>query len=226
MPQGEPGTADVDAVDAVVDTSDTTATSNTTHSSDADDVDAVTRAVVTASRVLDAVAANSLAEVEERVTPAQFRMLVVLSTRGATKLVRLAELLRVSPPTAMRMVDRLIASGLADRQVNPGNRRETLLRLTDEGRRTVEHVTARRRRELTTIVARLAPARRTALVGALTAFNEAAGEPPAPGPEADAPHPLGWADLPPAHGTPPPSTDGPAPTAPGDGEAPARPTGR
>ncbi|MFE7429733.1 MarR family winged helix-turn-helix transcriptional regulator [Streptomyces sp. NPDC057545] len=235
MPQGEPGTADVDAVDAVANTSNTTDTTDTSDTADssgssgfseADDVDAVTRAVVTASRVLVAVAANSLAEVEERVTLAQFRILVALSTRGATKLVGLAELLRVSPPTAMRMVDRLIASGLADRQVNPGNRRETLLRLTDEGRRTVEDVTARRRRELTTIIARLAPARRTALVGALTAFNEAAGEPPAPGPEADAPHPLGWADLPPAYDTPPPSPDGPAPTAPGDGEAPARPTGR
>ncbi|MEU1457851.1 MarR family transcriptional regulator [Streptomyces sp. S1D4-11] len=39
-------------------------------------------------------------------------MLVVLSTRGATKLVALAELLQVAPSTAMRMVDRLIAAGL------------------------------------------------------------------------------------------------------------------
>ncbi|MFE1988126.1 hypothetical protein [Streptomyces mirabilis] len=39
-------------------------------------------------------------------------MLVVLSTRGATKLVALAEPLQVAPSTAMRMVDRLIAAGL------------------------------------------------------------------------------------------------------------------
>jgi DNA-binding MarR family transcriptional regulator len=169
----------------------------------ADDVDAVTRAVVTASRLLVAVAANSLAEVEDRVTLAQFRMLVVLSTRGATKLVTLAELLQVAPSTAMRMIDRLIASGLADRQTNPGNRRETMLRLTDEGRRTVENVTARRRRELGTIVARLSPGHRAALVDALTAFNEAGGEPLAPTPGADPPHPLGWSDLPTGHSTSP-----------------------
>lgn len=145
-----------------------------------DDVDAVTRAVLTASRLLVAVSARSLAEVEEGVTLPQFRMLVVLSTRGATKLVTLADLLQVAPSTAMRMVDRLIAAGLADRQTNPGNRRETMLQLTEEGRRTVEDVTARRRAEIVAIVERLSPIQRLALVEALGAFNKAGGEPPPP----------------------------------------------
>ena len=165
-----------------------------------DDVDEVTRAVLTASRLLVAVSARSLAAVEERVTLAQFRMLVVLSSRGATKLVGLAELLQVAPSTAMRMVDRLIAAGLADRQTNPGNRRETLLQLTEEGRRTVEEVTARRREEIAAIVARLRPTQRLALVEALGAFNEAGGEPPAPVADDPEPHPLGWeADVTAAH---------------------------
>ncbi|WP_432164945.1 MarR family winged helix-turn-helix transcriptional regulator [Streptomyces sp. bgisy031] len=157
-----------------------------------DDVDAVTRAVLTASRLLVAVSARSLAEVEERVTLPQFRMLVVLSTRGATKLVALAELLQVAPSTAMRMVDRLIAAGLADRQTNPDNRRETLLQLTEEGRRTVEDVTVRRRAEIAEIVSRLGPTQRLALIEALNAFNKAGGEPPAPALDDPEPHPLGW----------------------------------
>lgn len=157
-----------------------------------DDVDAVTRAVLTASRLLVAVSARSLAEVEDRVTLPQFRMLVVLSTRGATKLVALAELLQVAPSTAMRMVDRLIAAGLADRRLNPDNRRETLLQLTEEGRRTVEDVTARRRAEIAAIVRRLTPTQRMGLIEALDAFNEAGGEPLAPGPEDAEAHPLGW----------------------------------
>lgn len=160
-----------------------------------DDVDAVTRAVLIASRLLVAVSARSLAAVEDRVTLPQFRMLVVLSMRGATKLVVLADLLQVTPSTAMRTVDRLIAAGLADRQVNPDNRRETLLRLTDEGRRTVVDVTARRRTETAAIVERLAPAQRAALVEALTAFNEAGGEPPVPVSDALEAHPLGWSDT-------------------------------
>ncbi|MGM9468981.1 MarR family winged helix-turn-helix transcriptional regulator [Streptomyces murinus] len=157
-----------------------------------DDVDAVTRAVLTASRLLVAVSARSLAAVEERVTLAQFRMLVVLATRGTTKLVELAELLQVAPSTAMRMVDRLIAAGLADRQPNPDNRRETLLRPTEEGRRIVADVTAGRRAEIAAIVERLRPTERLALIEALNAFNKAGGEPPAPGADDPEPHPLGW----------------------------------
>ncbi|GAB2964206.1 MarR family transcriptional regulator [Streptomyces pseudoechinosporeus] len=162
-----------------------------------DDVDVVTHAVLNASRLLVALSARSLAEVEERVTLPQFRMLVVLSTRGATKLVALADLLQVAPSTAMRMVDRLIAAGLADRHLNPDNRRETLLQLTEEGRRTVEDVTARRRTEITAIVERLTPVQRLALMEALAAFNEAGREPSVPALDDAEPHPLGWTvDLP------------------------------
>ena len=129
-----------------------------------DDVDAVTRAVLTASRLLVAVSARSLAAVEDRVTLPQFRLLVVLSTHGPAKLVVLANRLGVKPSTAMRMIDRLIASGLADRQTNPGNRRETVLRLTPEGRDLVQDVTGRRRREIEAIVRRIVPEQRVALV--------------------------------------------------------------
>ncbi|MFJ6633954.1 MarR family winged helix-turn-helix transcriptional regulator [Streptomyces sp. NPDC091376] len=160
-----------------------------------DDVDAVTLAVLTASRLLVAISARSLAAVEDRVTLAQFRLLVVLSTHGPAKLVLLADRLGVNPSTAMRMVDRLIAAGLADRQINPASRRETVLRLTDEGRGLVEDVTARRRQEIATIVERIAPEQRSALIDALTAFTEAGDEPAAPAADAGI-HPLGWADVP------------------------------
>lgn len=160
-----------------------------------DDVDAVTRAVLTASRLLVAVSARSLAAVEDRVTLPQFRLLVVLSTEGPAKLVVLAERLGVNPSTALRMMDRLIAAGLADRQVNPDNRRETVLRLTDDGRRIVEDVTGRRRAEIAAIVSRLDPEQRAALVSALGAFTEAGAEPAVGGREAEL-YPLGWSDMP------------------------------
>ncbi len=192
-----------------------------------DDVDAVTRAVLTASRVLVAVSASSLAEVEDRVTLPQFRMLVALSSRGATKLVAVAELLRVAPSTAMRMADRLITAGFVDRQTNPHNRRETLLTLTGEGRRIVGSVTSRRRRELAAVVERLAPDRRAALIEALTDFNRAGGEPPVPPTDADVPYPLGWGDLADL-AAPPAAPDGAAERSPGGpGEpSPGRPAGQ
>ncbi|GHJ38512.1 MarR family winged helix-turn-helix transcriptional regulator [Streptomyces sp. TS71-3] len=158
-----------------------------------DDVDAVTQAVLTASRLLVAVSARSLATAEDRVTLPQFRLLVVLSTHGPAKLVALADRLGVNPSTAMRMMDRLIASGLADRQVNPANRRETVLRVTDDGARLVDEVTARRRAEIAAVVARMLPEQRTAMVEALTAFNQAGGEPKVTETERVL-YPLGWTD--------------------------------
>ncbi|MCF6522237.1 MarR family winged helix-turn-helix transcriptional regulator [Streptomyces sp. JJ36] len=167
---------------------------------DGGDVEAVTRAVLTASRLLVAVSARSLAAVEGRVTLPQFRLLVMLSEQGSAKLVALAARLGVNPSTAMRMVDRLIAAGLVDRRTNPENRRENVLRLTAAGTALVAEVTAFRRREIAEIVTRMAPEQRGALVTALDAFTEAGGEPPAAAPEGRDLYPLGWPDP---EGSPP-----------------------
>lgn len=144
---------------------------------DANDVEAVTAAVMTASRLLVAISARSLAAVEDRITLPQYRMLVVLANAGETKLVTLAEQLAVNPSTAMRMIDRLTSAGLTQRRVNPTNRRETLLRLTEDGRQIVDHVTAQRRKEIATIVAQMPVAQRAGLVTTLRAFSAAGKEP-------------------------------------------------
>jgi DNA-binding MarR family transcriptional regulator len=161
---------------------------------DTADVDAVTGAVLTASRLLLAVSARSLTAVADRVTLPQFRLLAVLATHGDAKLVDLAEQLAVNPSTAMRMLDRLIAAGLADRKSNPVNRRETMLRLTPEGRTLVDEVMAARRREITSVVQRLTSEQRTSLITSLTAFTEAGGEPAVSGTGPDA-YPPGWHDT-------------------------------
>jgi len=59
--------------------------------------DVVTDAVLTASRLLIAVSARSIATVDETITIAQFRLLVVLRMRGPVKLTSLAEHLSVNP---------------------------------------------------------------------------------------------------------------------------------
>ncbi|SER76134.1 DNA-binding transcriptional regulator, MarR family [Lentzea xinjiangensis] len=143
----------------------------------ANDVDALTDAVLTASRLLVAVSARSLAAFEETLTLPQFRMLVVLDSRGAMKLSSLAELLDVNPSTVTRMVDRLVTTGMVARQPNPATRREVVTELTDEGRRVVRGVTRRRRAAIGKIVAKMPEDERRGLVDALTAFTEAGGEP-------------------------------------------------
>ena len=141
------------------------------------DVDDLTDAVLTASRLLVAVSARSLAAVEETLTLPQFRMLVLLDSRGPMKLTALADLLEVNPSTAKRMIDRLIASGVAGREPNPVTKREVVVVASEEGRRVVSEAMARRRAEISKIVARMPEHLRHGLVEALTAFTDAGGEP-------------------------------------------------
>lgn len=138
----------------------------------------MTDAVLTASRLLVAVSARSIAAVDESITIPQFRLLVVLDTRGPMKVTSLAEQLAVNPSTVTRMVDRLVAAGLVGREANPASRRELVVTLTDTGSAVVREVTRRRRAEITRIVGRMPVTTRRGLIRALNAFTEAGGEPP------------------------------------------------
>ncbi|HEX3647758.1 MAG TPA: MarR family transcriptional regulator [Pseudonocardiaceae bacterium] len=144
-----------------------------------DDADAVTDALLHASRLLVAVSARSIASVDESITLPQYRLLVVLFNYGPLKLATLAEHLGVNPSTATRMIDRLIATRLATRQINPSSRREVVVELTDAGATVVSRATSRRRDEIADIVARMPDHHRRDLVAALESFADAGGEPPA-----------------------------------------------
>ena len=141
-------------------------------------VDAVTDAVLSASRVLVAVAARSLAELSDDVSLSQYRVLVVLASRGPQVVGAVADQLDVLPSTATRLCDRLVRKGLVAREHPLSSRREVEVSLTGEGRLLVEGVTTRRRRAITEIVRAIPPANREALITALGQFAEAAGEVP------------------------------------------------
>ncbi len=143
-------------------------------------MDDLATAVLTASRVLVAISARSLAGIEDRLTLTQFRALVVLDDASGGTLRALAESLGVTASTAMRTVDRLVDLGLARRGDNPADRREVVLGLTPEGSRVVADVTRARRREIGRVVEQMPTAQRSRLVSALRAFAEASGEPSAP----------------------------------------------
>lgn len=140
-------------------------------------LDVITDALLTASRLLLAVSARSIGQVDETITIPQFRTLVILSNRGPVNLATLAGLLGVQPSATGRMVDRLVAAGLIDRLPHPTSRRELLAALTKRGREVVRRVTAYRRAEIAAIVEKMPPAERHGLVRALTAFTAAGGEP-------------------------------------------------
>ncbi|EBM0725521.1 MarR family transcriptional regulator, partial [Salmonella enterica subsp. enterica serovar Senftenberg] len=141
------------------------------------DVDDLVTALLTASRVLVGVSARSLAHLDESVTVTQFRVLVVLRGHGETRLNLLAERLGVSPSTALRTVDRLIAADLVTRRENDQDRREVIIDLTERGVQVVDEVTAQRRSAIQSIVEAMPHTEAKQLVNALTAFAAAAEEP-------------------------------------------------
>ncbi|MBO1754378.1 MarR family transcriptional regulator [Allobranchiibius sp. CTAmp26] len=146
---------------------------------DGQDTEDFVNALLTASRVLVGVSARSLADVEETVTPTQFRVLVVLAGNGDGTLGQLAASLGVNASTAQRQVDRLMHDGLVDRRENPQDRREVAITLTQHGSRLVDVVTSRRRVAIAQIVQDMQDTDRRALIAALEAFATAAGEPTA-----------------------------------------------
>jgi DNA-binding MarR family transcriptional regulator len=144
-----------------------------------DTVDAITDALLTASRLLMAISARSIADVDESITIPQFRSLVILSSRGSMNLATLAGLLGVQPSTTGRMVDRLVTAGLIDRQPHPSSRRELLVEVSPRGHELVGMVTARRRKEIARVVQNMPEHERQGLVRALTAFTTSGSEPAA-----------------------------------------------
>ena len=140
-------------------------------------LDVITDALLTASRLLVAISARSIAMVDETITIPQFRTLVILSRMGRVNLATLAGLLGVQPSTTGRMVERLVSAGLIGRKPHPNSRRELVAELTPRGRAVVREVTKHRRAEIARIVEKMPSRERRGLVAALTAFTAAGGEP-------------------------------------------------
>ena len=140
----------------------------------ADDVDAV----MLAARVLVGVSARSMAAVADVVTPPQFRLLVMVASRGPLNLAAVAEGMAVHPSNATRACDRLVVAGLLDRRDNPADRRNLLLELTPAGHELVKRVMNDRRAAIAEILDRMPPSRRRTLAGSMRSFVAAAGEIP------------------------------------------------
>jgi DNA-binding MarR family transcriptional regulator len=138
----------------------------------------VVDAVLSASRVLVAVAARSLADVAEEVTLTQYRTLVVLASRGPQNLAGLADAVGVTPATATRMCDRLVRKDLIRRRTERDDRRQLRVALTVKGRSLVDAVTGRRRQEIARIINEIPVEQQAVLVQALGRLASAAGEVP------------------------------------------------
>ena len=140
--------------------------------------EAAVDAVLTASRTLVSVATMSLGAAAEETTIAQYRTLVVLSSRGPQRMAGLAAALAVTPSTAGRMCDRLVRKGLIRRQRVRGDRRAVQVSMTAAGVQVVDQATERRRELIAGILGQLPARQLPAVANALRAFARAAGEIP------------------------------------------------
>ena len=138
-----------------------------------DQVDAVMRA----SRALVGITAASIADVDDRVTVPQLRVMMMIATRGAMNLVAVAAGLEVSAPNASRICDRLLKAGMLDRTEDPHDRRHVTLTLTSAGEALVEQVVRHRRTAVRRILRSMSSRERDDVETVMNAFADAAGEP-------------------------------------------------
>jgi DNA-binding MarR family transcriptional regulator len=108
------------------------------------------------------------------VPPTQLRVLLVVAGSDSTNMNGLAEALDVVPSSASRLCDRLEATGLLRRVVDPRDRREVRLVLTPAARNLLDDLRRRRREAVAEVLERMTPTSRQELVRALAAFDGAA----------------------------------------------------
>jgi len=101
------------------------------------------------------------------VSTVQLRAVTVLHQRPGVNLGELAQGMRVSVSTASRLVDRLVAAGLAERRPSPQSRREISLWLSPEGEKTLERYDDLRLDEARACLSRLPADRAASVLAAL-----------------------------------------------------------
>lgn len=142
-----------------------------------DDLTSDLEAVMRAARVISAIVAESIAQTGDAVTMPQLRTLVLVATRADVNATAVAESLRIHPSNASRLCERLVQSGLLDRQNSPRDRRNIVLRLTEQGTELLRSVMEHRRAAFRRIVTEMSDPGRHHLRTGLEEFALTAHEP-------------------------------------------------
>jgi DNA-binding MarR family transcriptional regulator len=125
--------------------------------------DSLGEAFAAVARRLRSASVAALAQYD--VTPSQVRAIRVLAGHGVggVRSKVLAEQLRIAPRSATEVVDALEAKGLVSRSPDPGDRRATLVALTEHGIELSEQVRQARGVESDRTFERLTPSDRADL---------------------------------------------------------------
>ena len=110
------------------------------------------------------------------ITPAHLRALRTLRRHGTMRLSGLSDHLQIAPRSATEVVDALESRGLVRRRADPGDRRATLVEMTEHGTATLEEIRAARGAEAGRVFGRLSPADRADLARILSQLRAGQGE--------------------------------------------------
>ncbi len=109
----------------------------------------------------------------------QLSALLAVERDEGINLRGLAGRLNMILSSASRLCDRLVAAGLVERVPGRSDRREIALYLTPSSRQLLEELRGLRRARLGTVLERMSPVGRAALIRGLTEFAAAVREPDA-----------------------------------------------
>lgn len=102
----------------------------------------------------------------------QFRLLRLMYPNGGHSVGHAADFLGVSAPAASKGIDKLVRLGLVLREPSAGDRRATMLSLSEEGKRLVERYDRSKLARLGTVVESLSMGEIEVLTGLLRRFAE------------------------------------------------------
>jgi DNA-binding MarR family transcriptional regulator len=109
-----------------------------------------------------------------QLTVLQVRVLLTVDQHGATNLQDLADQLRISAPSASRLVDRLVDAQLLTRGPAAHSRREITLSLTAHGSRVLRDFRRLRQEAIQQVLVQMPPDDQSSLVRGLESFALAA----------------------------------------------------
>ena len=132
--------------------------------------DSLAEALMTVARQLRERSAETLAAWD--ITPAHLRALRMLARHGTMRLSELSDHLQIAPRTATEVVDALQARDLVRRSADPGDRRATLVEVTEHGASVLAEIRATRGTEAGRIFGRLSPADRAELARILSKLRD------------------------------------------------------
>ncbi|MDA8195791.1 MAG: MarR family transcriptional regulator [Actinomycetota bacterium] len=133
--------------------------------------------ILQTSRAVLSIAVKSLSEIEEIVSIAQYRILVILGGRGDLAMSEITKETSLAPASATRLCDDLVSKGLIERMAHPTDRRQVIVAITLKGSKLLQRVTESRRAMIEGVVAKLSATQIKEVEEGFTLFAKASPEP-------------------------------------------------